>query len=412
MKKTLLLLFTLSFLSINAQITYEKGYFIDNNDNRIECYIKNVDWGSSPNQISYKFTLNDDSHEASISNIQEFYVYDTEHYYKRFNLFIDESVVTDFNSSSRALSYKDKITFLRVIVAGGTSLYEYPGTRIFFFENQDKDIQQLEYKVYVNQESIKSENRDYRKQLYESLKCDKFSTDEFLKLEYKRKDLTDLFSSYNECNNSGYKVYDINKTPLTLNFNVSLGANFTSLESDFTIIGAGFRRNLQFDSQTVITPGSELELALPFNKNKWAFFLGASYHYYSANEQQVIVSDTYLGDLTFEYSYLEVPIGIRHYMYLNPDYKLFLNAAFAPILHLSNNNDEPFELSEVVTGNISFESQGGSTNSAFIIGAGLNIKKKYSVTLNYYASRKINNVNNFSNDMSGAISLIASYTIF
>ena len=31
-----------------GQIRYENGYYIDNNNRRTECLIKNVDWGNNP----------------------------------------------------------------------------------------------------------------------------------------------------------------------------------------------------------------------------------------------------------------------------------------------------------------------------------------------------------------------------
>ena len=39
MKKLTLLLFLLT-VSVKAQITYERGYFIDENDNKTECLTK------------------------------------------------------------------------------------------------------------------------------------------------------------------------------------------------------------------------------------------------------------------------------------------------------------------------------------------------------------------------------------
>lgn len=411
MKNIFCLLFISFTLFINAQITYEKGYFIDNDNNRTECYIKNIDWRTSPSGISYRSTSDANSKEVSISEIREFYIYDTEHYYKRFNLSIDKTVVTDFNDDSRKLKYEDNVViFLRVLVEGDANLYEFPGSRIFFYNTSKIDIQQLEYKVYISEESIKKENTDYQKKLYETLKCDKFSTDRFLKIEYNREDLINLFSDYNECQDADYKTYQINQTPFVFSVNATLGVNFTSLETDYTLLS--FDSSEKFDSQVIFTPGIELELALPFNKNKWAVFVGASYHYYKESKEDVVIMDTNLGDLTFEYSYLEIPMGIKHYMYLNSEYKLYLSAALAPILHLSNNNDEPFERNDEVQGEITFQEKNSSKNSAYIFGVGINIMSKYSIGLNYYASKEINNSKDFSNNMNGAISLVASYKIF
>jgi len=42
--------------SIKAQIKYEKGYFISNNDSKTECLIYNMDWSINPVEFIYKST--------------------------------------------------------------------------------------------------------------------------------------------------------------------------------------------------------------------------------------------------------------------------------------------------------------------------------------------------------------------
>lgn len=44
MKKQLLILTVLLSLITNAQIIFEKGYYITNDDQKIDCFIKNNDW--------------------------------------------------------------------------------------------------------------------------------------------------------------------------------------------------------------------------------------------------------------------------------------------------------------------------------------------------------------------------------
>lgn len=410
MKNICCLLLVSFTLFINAQISYEKGYFIDNDNNKVECFIKNSDWLTSPNQISYKITLDSDKKEISISDMIEFSIYNTEHYYKKFNISIDEMALSDFNNNSRELNYSDKVDFLRVLVSGKANLYEHPGTGIFFFNLDNEKVNQFQFKKYISKESIKKENKDYQRQLFEVLKCDNFSTEKFLKVKHTRKDLIKLFSDYNECQNSEYKTYQANKTPVVFNVNAQLGINFTTLETEYTILGHDTKQT--FDSQTVFTPGIELELVFPFHKNKWAVFAGATYHNFKESKEDVIILDTDLGEISFEYSYLEIPLGIRHYMYLNSDYKLYLSVAFAPVMHLSNNNEEPFTREEGLQGDISFEEKNATSNTATIIGVGCNFKSKFSLGLNYYTAKKINNSKDYSNNMNGAISLIASYTLF
>jgi hypothetical protein len=160
-----------------------------------------------------------------------------------------------------------------------------------------------------------------------------------------------------------------------------------------------------------VGPGFDLELVLPYNKNKWAIFIGANYQSYQRSTEDVSFRSDDLGTISFEYSYIEIPIGVKHYMYLNKSMKLFLSASYGPILNLSSKNENPFVLSDNIQGNISFGRE-ESISRVSVLGFGCKFRDKYSVGLNYYVSKSINNSKAFSNNMNGSFSLIASYTVF
>ena len=71
--KSKLLLFIIFFISIttNAQIIFEKGYFINNNNQKTECLIKNLDWRKNPTDYKYKLSQNDLAKVATISSVKE-----------------------------------------------------------------------------------------------------------------------------------------------------------------------------------------------------------------------------------------------------------------------------------------------------------------------------------------------------
>lgn len=87
-KLTFALIFILSF-NIYAQIKFEKGYFIDNNNFKTECLIQNLDWLNNPAKINYKLNESSEASEQSINTIKEFSVNTTK--YIRFSLNIDKS---------------------------------------------------------------------------------------------------------------------------------------------------------------------------------------------------------------------------------------------------------------------------------------------------------------------------------
>src|SRR5690606_21684320 len=91
--KNQLLLILITILSFNcySQISFEKGYYIDNNDQRINCLIKNVDWKDNPTEFEYKLSENSAPEKASIKLVKEFGV-DNISRYIRTTVNIDKSI--------------------------------------------------------------------------------------------------------------------------------------------------------------------------------------------------------------------------------------------------------------------------------------------------------------------------------
>ena len=83
----LFLIITLHF-SGYSQISFVKGYFIKNSGEKIECFIKNIDWKDNPTQFNYKLSKDDDQKEATIEAVKEFGIYDIVKY-QRYTVDID-----------------------------------------------------------------------------------------------------------------------------------------------------------------------------------------------------------------------------------------------------------------------------------------------------------------------------------
>ena len=73
MKKEILILLT-AILSLNcySQISFEKGYFINNNEEKINCLIKTVDWNNNPSEIEYKLSEKDIVKTVTAEFVKEF----------------------------------------------------------------------------------------------------------------------------------------------------------------------------------------------------------------------------------------------------------------------------------------------------------------------------------------------------
>ncbi len=72
-RQTLLLAFLLATAThAFSQITFENGYFINDEGQKIECLIKNVDWRSNPTKFEYKVSADASAQTASITTVKEF----------------------------------------------------------------------------------------------------------------------------------------------------------------------------------------------------------------------------------------------------------------------------------------------------------------------------------------------------
>jgi hypothetical protein len=338
MKNTLLIILFFYYAFSNAQISFEKGYYISNDGTRTECFIKNLDWKNTPTEFKYKLQLNDpESKVETISAVQEFGI-DNESTYKRFNVEIDRTSdeIKNLTTNENPI-WKEETLFLKVLVDGEAVLYEYTGEEIkrYFYQTQNSKLQQLIYLRYLSDikneglENI-SQNNAYQKQLFDNVRCGNTTANDIRKLTYKKSELIKYFIEYNKCKNpSSIKTKTVvNKGELLLRVTPSI--NFVTLNiPDHN----DYKLNVDVNNKTIFKIGFEGEYILPYNKNKWSVFIDPTYQKYE-NESPYSVKSFFqntkdaIYQAKIEYSSIEIPIGVRHYMFLNKTSKLFINLAY------------------------------------------------------------------------------------
>ncbi len=209
---------------------------------------------------------------------------------------------------------------------------------------------------------------------------------------------------------------------ITNNIDFIIGENITGNSGSVTT----FKSKSSAKSSIVL--GFELEVLLPFNKHKWALFSSPTYQTYSENSTKdyniqgsflvsppsaggaiIPVSVTYDLRLNkeYSYSYIELPIGIRHYFYLNQNSKWFLDGSFGIILHVKK-PVEKVEIEEIYNNpfaSIRPSDVENKNSSMMKFGAGYTFKDKYTVALNYYAKKQL------SNSEGSAFSLLVAYKL-
>lgn len=170
-----------------------------------------------------------------------------------------------------------------------------------------------------------------------ALKSDKFSESDFTNLEYRKKPLTEIVLKYNEAD--GKIATDFSKKQNTSKVSVKViaGIGLATIKShDYYY---NFRN---YDGNGLsYRIGFEIEAKLPFNNNKWALFADPNFNFLKDD------GNTKLFTVETEYNYLQLPFGLRHYMFLNTSSKIFLNGGFAlhiptasTITYIASNNSK------------------------------------------------------------------------
>ena len=133
-----------------AQTEYKEGYFINNEGNKISGLIKSFDWSDNPNSFRFKESVDSEVKSKKLEDVQEFGIL-SEAKYKRVIVKMEQSNLDmrDVNCN-REFYFEQDTVWLKVIVEGQVTLYEYVQSNFtkFFYQIKDNDIEPLLYKKY------------------------------------------------------------------------------------------------------------------------------------------------------------------------------------------------------------------------------------------------------------------------
>ncbi len=407
MKRQLLfLLVTILSLNCYSQISFEKGYFIDNNNQKTFCLIKNADWKNNPTQFEYKVSENNESKKATVKTVKEFGIDNISKYIrKKVNIDRSTDVIDNLNNEKHPIFKKEEL-FLKVLVEGKANLYEYVDSNLkrYFYNNEKSDIEQLVFKRHITTESNLGKNNQFRQQLWVDLKCPKFKLSKIESLNYKKNDLIRFFTEYSECHSNN--LVDFERKQKQDLFNLTLRPRLNN--SSLTIQNPPSNsRNVDFDNKTGFGFGLEAEYILPFNKNKWAIAIEPSYQSFKS-EKTTNGNDVSGGLLitVVDYSSIEVPVSLRHYFFLNDNSKIFINASL--LFNFSSKSSIEFKRSN----NSILNSLPIDTNYNLAFGIGYKLYDKYSLEMRYQTSREVLNKYISWNSDYKTLSIIFGYSIF
>ncbi|MEZ0129310.1 outer membrane beta-barrel protein [Flavobacterium sp. LBUM151] len=407
MKKILLITLLFYYTITNAQISFEKGYFISNDGKRTECFIKNLDWGNNPTDFKYKIQFNDSDYKtATINDVEEFGV-DNITTFKRAKVKMDRSSddLAKVSQTGKPV-WEENTLFLRLLVQGEATLYSYKEENLirYFYETKTTPLEQLVFLKYITVEDGKStgnlkENTYYKQQLNNNVRSANTTESNIKNLSYKKSDLTKYFLKYNNDDNK-----TVSKTSEDhFHLKITPGISFVSLTMNDGDLPS---TDVKLDSKTSFKIGLEAEYVLPFNKNKWSIFLNPMYQKYENTKDYkrpgpFLVSPLTTRNVAIEYSSIQLPIGLRYYFLLNKNSKIFINAAYS--MDINGKASISFDQ------NVKNESSSGSN---FVFGLGYNFRNKFSAEIRTNTNKELlRDFHTFSAEYK-AIDFVLAYSIF
>ena len=317
-------------------MTFDKGYVIDNENQRVECLIKNKDWLNNPEKFSYKYPTSVEKKEATVENIKEFGVYNFSKYL-RYTVEVDTSTKDlDDMSYEKAPLFETRTVLLKVLVSGKATLllYRNKGRIRYYLSKDGSQPKPLIYKTYKTSPKRYSWNNSFRQQLFAELTCDNITYKDFEKIGYEERELINIFLKYNECQQAEVENFHAKaksqRNILDLNIRVGVNnSNITVTRPGLSIFQPG--ATVPFGSNLSFRGGLELEFYLPYNRNMWAILLeGSNYNYQVViSEPRTSGTNPALTSSSIEINVIAISLGLRSYFPLNPQNKLFANFSFA-----------------------------------------------------------------------------------
>lgn len=394
-KSSLFFLICLFSLCAHAQIAFEKGYFITNSGEQIDCLIKNLDWKNNPDRFTYKISEEADAQTKTAQEISEFKVGN----YKFIKAVVQINRSSDLAArleGTREVKSEAEELLLQHLIEGNANLYYYEegNLRRFFYARESLKPKQLVYKRFRKPDNTIGENNTYKQQLWNDLKCDGISKRFIDKTSYKTSTLTNLFVTYNKCTDANW--VDATTKEKKDYFNIALrpGINFSSLEVN------RLDRSVKYDGAASFRIGLEFEFILPFNKDKWALLFEPTYRNYQSTTTQNLSFSPDLIILDADYSSVEFAAGIRHYSFITKNSVLFFSGYMLNDMELN---------SSVSALTLSRSRLKVNPLSNFAIGLGYRLFGKFSLELRYDFPREIIRAFDYGSDFKN-LSVIFGYT--
>jgi len=358
--RTLFLFIAICISSISiAQTTYKPGYYITQKGERVDCLIKNSNWLNSPESITYKLSKEGDKQTINTSELKSFEINNLRKY-TNVDTYVDES-------PDRIVKLAKKRLLVQVLVEGKANLYLYNNfkNRKHFYSVDNSEVKELRHKEYTekvaitlnNDKTIVKQDNDFLVRLNEDVKC--IPTADFVRIEYKSKDLKQHFMDYNACKNAEI-TFEEKTEKVIYNLNAIAGMNFSDITMNFDLENAILDDSYDLEKKSSIT------------------------------------------DFEFKYNSVEFHLGLRHYMFLAENSKLLIELSGA--FDIVNNS----EIKVPPTSGVNLSEVSTSPNISFGVGYKY---QKFGIIARYSLERDLLKLDQNISAKQSKIGLLLSYNI-
>jgi hypothetical protein len=391
---------TILFFSITgtAQNVFNAGYFVNEDNLKINCLLRNENWRNNPTEFEYKLAIDSEVLTADIRNTYEFGINDGIKY-RRFQVNIDRSSGNANKlSKNKDPEFEEETLFLKSLVEGDADLYQFvdKDITIYFYSTEQNKIKQLIRKKFILN-NVVAINNNYKIQLSNDLICSNIDKGNINKayekrIEYNKNDLARFFLKYNNCVNPANTISHIQNHDKLFRFNLRTGFTSSSLS-----LKNSFNPNMNTDFNSIkgFKLGMESELVIPYTQNNWSIVIEPLFHYRKI--------ETSLGNQSkvVDFKSLEIPIGIRRYFDLRDILSLYINASYGIDISLDKNvifeNDIDLDI---------------ATANYMALGVGFSIARKYSFEARYELDHDLLKNHIYWGSDYSSLSFIVGYTIF
>ncbi|MBN8651311.1 MAG: hypothetical protein J0L67_07780 [Cytophagales bacterium] len=200
---------------LHAQSAYEKGYFIDLNNQKTECFIKPEAW-SAHGALTYLASYKEQPQTKALSELSEISIqglFKLKRAKVQLDISGDESPLLSYTQDPE---WHTEELFLWTLVNGNTSLYVYEGGGLkrFFISNANAPIEQLVYKKYRTTSGINL-NESFKQTLFEKVNCGDSLFTYFTALRYDEQTLIKHIVAENNCAGAAVQVFPKTQTEIT-----------------------------------------------------------------------------------------------------------------------------------------------------------------------------------------------------